>query len=73
MLSEVVRQPGIHMGTTAIYGSFEKQPFDCQPLQFYRYNFSAVRTSNQGSFVDMATKLHTIAVTRRLSQLKKKH
>ena len=37
-----------------------------QPLHFYGQNFTAVRTSNQGNFVDMSTKLHTLAVTRRL-------
>jgi hypothetical protein len=55
-----------HLGITPIYGSFVKPPCDCQPLQFQGHNFTAVRTSNLGSFVDMVTKLHTLAVTQRL-------
>ena len=56
----------LHLGITPIYGSFVKSPCDCQPLQFHGHNFTVVRTSNQGSFVNVSTKLHTLAVTRRL-------
>jgi hypothetical protein len=52
---------------------FCKEPYDCQPLQFYGHNFTAMRTANQGSFVDVSegfwssgkkhSKLHTLAVT----------
>ena len=51
----------LHLGTTPIYGRFEKSLYDCQPL-----HFTVVRTSNQGNFVDMLTKLLTLAVTWRL-------
>ena len=56
----------VHLGITPIYGSFVKSPCDSQPLQFHGHNFTVVRTSNQSSFVDRSTKLHTLAVTRRL-------
>jgi calcineurin-like phosphoesterase family protein len=49
-----------HFEITTIYGSL------CQPLQFHGHNFTEVRTPNKGSFVDMSTKLHTLAVTWRL-------
>ena len=58
--------PHVHLGITPIYGSFVKSPCDSQPLQFHGHNFTVVRTSNQSSFVDRSTKLHTLAVTRRL-------
>ena len=51
------------MGITIIYDSFEKSLYNCQPLQAHSHNFTAVRTSNQDSFLDMSTKLLTLAVT----------
>ena len=54
------------MGITPIYGGFEKSLYDCHPLQFHGHNFTAVRTSNQGSLVNMSSKLLTLAVTWRL-------
>ena len=59
----------LHLGITPIYGSFEKSLYDCQPLQFHGHNFTAVRTFNQGSFVDMLTELLTLAVAWRVSVL----
>ena len=52
----------LHLGTRI--SSFEKSPNYCQPLQFHGQNFIAVKTSIQGRFVDIFTKLLTLAVTQ---------
>ena len=50
----------LHLGTRI--SSFEKSPNYCQPLQFHGHNFTVVEPSNQSSFVDILTKLLTLAV-----------
>ena len=61
--------PTIHLRNGAIYGSSVSDRVPVIPVQFQPHNFTAVVTEYLGLFTDNSTKLHTLAVVRRVSAL----